>query len=158
MARKILMAVVAVFASYDIQVQTLLATLLVVVVLSIHAYSLPYTSDSLNGLELLSLFGSFCTYFFGQFLFAEAVGQTGKTIVSVVVVAVNFSVLLAIGLMIMGKGAAMVAAIGKKLAEFNTGKKKLKKVKTPRQPGQVLSVSINHESPRCFNLFLKFKF
>lgn len=118
MIRKILMVAIAVFASYDIQIQSLCATLLVVFVLCIHSLSCPYINESLDGLELLSLFGSFSTYFFGQFLFAEAVGKTGKAFVSFIIVMVNFSVMLAVGLMVVGKSVPMVSAFGRKYRKF----------------------------------------
>merc|ERR1719471_2827451 len=105
MIRKILMVAIAVFFSYDIQIQSLMATLLVVVVLCVHSLACPYINESLDGLELLSLFGSFCTYFFGQFLFAEAVTTAGRAIVSVIIVTVNLSVIVAIFMMVAGKGA-----------------------------------------------------
>ena len=114
MFRKILMVAIAVFFSYDIQIQSLLATLLVVVVLCVHSLACPYINEALDGLELLSLFGSFCTYFFGQFLFAEAVGPVGKAIVSFIIVAVNLCVVVAICVMVAGKGVTAVAAFGRK--------------------------------------------
>merc|ERR1712129_612132 len=82
MIRKILMVSIAVFFSYDIQIQSLLATLLCVTALCVHALACPYVTDAMDGLELLSLFGSFCTCFFGQFLFTPSVNSLGKTIVS----------------------------------------------------------------------------
>ena len=72
MIRKILIIGIAVFFSYDTQIQSLLAILLVVIALSVHAYACPFVSDTMDGLELLSLFGSFITYFMGQFLFLSA--------------------------------------------------------------------------------------
>ena len=61
MIRKILMVCVAVWLSYDIQIQALCATLLVVIALCVHALACPYVTDAMDGLELLSLFGSFCS-------------------------------------------------------------------------------------------------
>ena len=113
MARKIAMVSIAVFASDDIQIQSLLATLLVVIVLCVHSLACPYINEALDGLELLSLFGSFCTYFFGQFLFAE-ISSLGKTIVSFIIVTVNLCVVVAVGVMVVGKGATKVAAFGRK--------------------------------------------
>ena len=127
MIRKILMVAVAVFFSYDIQVQSLLATLLVVVALCVHSLACPYINEALDGLELLSLFGSFCTYFFGQFLFAEAVGKTGQAIVSLIIVLVNFSVVVAVALMVAGKGAPVVSTFGKKFRAVIGWVKNLKK-------------------------------
>merc|ERR1719204_1338685 len=89
MIRKILMVCVAVYMSYDIQVQALCATLLVVICLCVHSLACPYVTDAMDGLELLSLFGSFCTYFFGQFLFTPSVSPAGKAVVSFIIVLVN---------------------------------------------------------------------
>ena len=139
MARKIMMVVVAVFASRDIHVQSLCATLLVVVVLCLHSLACPYINESLDGLELLSLFGSFCTYFFGQFLFVESVETVGKAIVSFIIVAVNFSVLVAVVLMVMGKGATAVSAFGRKFRALICCQKQKKNMETP---GQVLCTQI----------------
>eukprot|EP00487_Bulimina_marginata_P012910 TRINITY_DN9529_c0_g1_i1.p1 TRINITY_DN9529_c0_g1~~TRINITY_DN9529_c0_g1_i1.p1 ORF type:complete len:220 (+),score=11.28 TRINITY_DN9529_c0_g1_i1:178-837(+) len=118
MIRKILMVAIAVFFSYDIQIQSLLATLLVVVALCVHALACPYVTDAMDGLELLSLFGSFCTYFFGQFLFTESVGPAGRSIVSFIIVCVNICVVLALVLMVAGKGFGTVARIGAKLRDI----------------------------------------
>ena len=115
MLRKILMVGIAVFFS-DIRLQSLMATLLVVLVLCVHALACPYINEALDGLELLSLFGSFCTYFFGQFLFQpdEVVSPLGKSLVSFVIVVVNLCVVLAVGFMVAGRGATMVSAFGRK--------------------------------------------
>jgi len=113
MMRKIVVVAIAVFFS-NIQLQALFATLLVVLVLCVHSLACPYISEALDGLELLSLFGSFCTYFFGQFLFTPGVGPVGRAVTSFVIVLVNLAVVVAIGMMVAGKGATMVAAFGKK--------------------------------------------
>ena len=114
MIRKILMVGIAVFFNYDINVQSLLATLLVVMTLCVHSLACPYINEALDGLELLSLFGSFCTYFFGQFLFVESVGMLGRMIVSFIIVIVNFCVVAAVMVMVLGKGGAKMAAFGRK--------------------------------------------
>lgn len=114
MCRKILMVSIAVFFSYDIQIQALLATLLVVSSLCMHALACPYVSDSMDGLELLSLFGSFCTYFFGQFLFVDTVSEAGKAIVSVIIVLINLAVVGTITFMVAGMASGMVKAFGAK--------------------------------------------
>jgi len=115
MIRKILMVSIAVFFSYDIQIQSLLATLLCVTALCVHSLACPYVTNAMDGLELLSLIGSFCTYFFGQFLFTESIGALGKTIVSFIIVFVNLSVMTAIFVMGIGEGMSMVAAFGAKV-------------------------------------------
>merc|ERR1712129_287827 len=115
MMRKILMVAIAVFFNYDIQIQSLLATLLVVTALCVHALACPYVTDAMDGLELLSLFGSFCTYFFGQFLFTPSVSDAGRAIVSFIIVFVNMAVMGAIFAMIIGQGVGIVEKIGKKL-------------------------------------------
>jgi len=108
------MVAIAVFFSDDIQVQSLLATLLVVLALCVHSLACPYINEALDGLELLSLFGSFCTYFFGQFLFLDTVSSLAKGIVSAIIVLVNFSVVLAVGFMVLGKGATAMKIFGRK--------------------------------------------
>lgn len=115
MIRKILMVSIAVFFNYDIQIQSLLATLLCVSVLCVHALGCPYVTDAMDGLELLSLFGSFCTYFFGQFLFTPSVGPAGRTIVSFIIVIVNLIVMGAIFAMVIGQGVGIVGKFGAKL-------------------------------------------
>ena len=157
MSRKILMVAIAVFASYDIQVQSLLATLLVVVVLCVHSLACPYINEALDGLELLSLFGSFCTYFFGQFLFAEAVGKTGKAIVSFIIVGVNFTVILAVGLIMAGKGITKVAAFGRKFRAFICCEKT--KLDTPGQIPKTSDVeeedAVESDSDAVGNVIMK---
>eukprot|EP00483_Globobulimina_turgida_P013246 UN13270 len=118
MIRKILMVSIAVFFSYDIQIQALLATLLVVVALCIHSLACPYTTEAMDGLELLSLFGSFCTFFFGQFLFTDSVSDIGKTLVSFIIIVVNTVVVVAVVLMIAGKGLVAVTTFGKKFRQL----------------------------------------
>jgi len=115
MMRKILMVAIAVFFNYDIQIQSLLATLLVVTALCVHALACPYVTDAMDGLELLSLFGSFCTYFFGQFLFTPSVSDAGRAIVSFIIVFVNMAVLISIFAMVMGHGCNAVSKFGAKL-------------------------------------------
>jgi len=112
--RKVLMVCVAVFFSYDIHIQSLLATLLVVTALCVHSLACPYVTDAMDGLELLSLFGSFCTYFFGQFLFTDSVNKAGKTAVSFIIVFINITVIAAIICMVLGKGMNAVAIFGQK--------------------------------------------
>ena len=130
MARKIIMVFIAVFFT-NIQIQSLWATLLVVVVLCVHSLACPYINEALDGLELLSLFGSFCTYFFGQFLFTPGVGDLGRTMASFIIVIVNFCVILAVILMVVGKGMHVVAAFGRKFRAFICCQKK--DVETPGQ-------------------------
>merc|ERR1712228_489534 len=85
------MVSIAVFFSYDIQIQSLLATLLCVTALCVHALACPYVTDAMDGLELLSLFGSF------------------------IIVIVNMAVMIAIFAMLIGEGVGMVTRFGKKL-------------------------------------------
>ena len=118
MLRKILMVCIAVWLSHAIQVQALCATLLVVVALCVHSLACPYVTDAMDGLELLSLFGSFCTYFFGQFLFTPSVGDGAKLVVSFIIVLVNLAVVTAVALMIAGKGLGAVAAFGRKFRKI----------------------------------------
>jgi len=115
MIRKILMVSIAVFFNYDIQIQSLLATLLCVSALCVHALACPYVTDAMDGLELLSLFGSFCTYFFGQFLFTPSVSSAGRAIVSFIIVIVNMAVMGAIFCMVVGQGVGIVGNFGRKL-------------------------------------------
>merc|ERR1719410_2883950 len=115
MIRKILMVTIAVFFSYDIQIQSLLATLLCVMALCVHALACPYVTDAMDGLELLSLFGSFCTYFFGQFLFTPSVSSAGRLIVSFIIVIVNMAVMGAIFAMVIGQGMGIVGNFGRKM-------------------------------------------
>merc|ERR1712154_633 len=75
----------------------------------------PYVTDAMDGLELLSLFGSFCTYFFGQFLFTPSVSDAGRVIVSFIIVMVNMAVLVAIFAMVMGHGCNVLSKISQKL-------------------------------------------
>jgi len=123
MIRKILMVAVAVWLSYDIQIQALCATLLVVIALCVHALACPYVTDAMDGLELLSLFGSFCTYFFGQFLFTPSVGKGGRVFVSFVIVMVNLCVIGAVLCMVAGAGFSQAGAFGRKFRSIICCKK-----------------------------------
>jgi len=112
------MVSIAVWLNYDVQIQALCATLLVVVALCVHSLACPYVTDAMDGLELMSLFGSFCTYFFGQFLFADGVGETGKTFVSFIIVLVNLAFMITVICMVAGTGLRAVAAFGKKFRKL----------------------------------------
>merc|ERR1719319_736862 len=109
--------------SYDIQIQALCATLLVVIALCVHALACPYATDAMDGLELLSLFGSFCTYFFGQFLFTPSVGSGGRAFVSFIIVLVNVAVIVAVFCMVAGKGLTIVEGFGQKFRRMICCKK-----------------------------------
>jgi len=148
MIRKILMVSIAVFFNYDIQIQSLLATLLCVMALCVHALGCPYVTDAMDGLELLSLFGSFCTYFFGQFLFTPSVSSAGRAIVSFIIVFVNLAVMAAIFALIVGQGVGIVGKIGKKLRRVcccqpnqTSPQNQQKVVGTGDQPSYVLQQS-----------------
>jgi len=70
MLRKVGMVFISVYIK-EFRIQSMLAVLLCVVALAIHALCQPFVSTQVDLLEWLSLFGSFCTYFFGQFLFED---------------------------------------------------------------------------------------
>merc|ERR1719464_1263785 len=142
MIRKILMVSIAVFFSYDIQIQSLLATLLCVTALCVHALACPYVTDAMDGLELLSLFGSFCTYFFGQFLFTPSVNSLGKTIVSFIIVVVNMAVMVAIVVLLFGEGMGIVAKFGRKLREVGCCGKNRRGLQTKN----AVAIPMNSES------------
>lgn len=69
--RKVLMVTVAVYFSYDLHIQALMAVLVVVCAAFLHALAAPFHERLLNQVEFLSLFCSFLTFFCGQFLFVE---------------------------------------------------------------------------------------
>merc|ERR1719320_981998 len=94
MIRKVLMVYIAVFLEWDFQIQSLTATLLCVISVVVHGVCYPYTTDNLDSLELMSLFGSFCTYFLGQFLFVDAIQIQVKTFISVIIGLMNFFIML----------------------------------------------------------------
>merc|ERR1719312_2144496 len=56
----------------------------------------------IDALELLSLFGSFCTYFLGQFLDVEMLPPSFKLMVTIVIGLVNFLVLFSIAMVLLG--------------------------------------------------------
>lgn len=60
-------------------------------------------------MELLSLFGSFCTYFFGQFLFLDNTGTVGKAIVTFIIVIVNVAVVFTAIMLMFGMLRDMAA-------------------------------------------------
>jgi hypothetical protein len=111
MIRKVLLVCITVFFSYDIQVQSLLATLLVVTSLCVHTLACPYITDEMDGLEMLSLFTSFCTYFFGQFLFLD-IGPIGKMSITVIIVLSNLLFIVVVSLMAFGMLRAMAISFG----------------------------------------------
>jgi len=65
-------------------------------------------TDTMDSLELMSLLGSFCTYFLGQFLFVDSVEPGWKTFVSFIIFLVNFSVMSCILLIILGMASSKV--------------------------------------------------
>lgn len=65
-------------------------------------------TDTMDSLELMSLFGSFCTYFLGQFLFVDAIEPGWKTLVSFIIFLVNFSIMSCIILIILGMASSKV--------------------------------------------------
>lgn len=65
-------------------------------------------TDTMDSLELMSLFGSFCTYFLGQFLFVDSIEPGWKTFVSFIIFLVNFSVMSCILLIILGMASSKV--------------------------------------------------
>jgi len=99
MLRKVAMVFISVYIK-EFRVQSLMAVLLNVIALAVHALFQPFVSEQVDLLEWLSLFGSFCTYFFGQFLF-PGVGITDgqqrfiSFVIAVVSVVVMFTILYA---------------------------------------------------------------
>eukprot|EP00494_Astrolonche_serrata_P006402 UN06422 len=92
MTRKVGMVFITVYIQ-DFRIQSLMAVLLNVAALSTHALACPFVSDQVDALEWLSLFGSFCTYFFGQFLFEDIeLEPNQKLFVSVIIGLVNIIV------------------------------------------------------------------
>eukprot|EP00495_Collosphaeridae_sp_1-RS-2012_P006867 TRINITY_DN651_c0_g1_i2.p1 TRINITY_DN651_c0_g1~~TRINITY_DN651_c0_g1_i2.p1 ORF type:complete len:376 (+),score=48.58 TRINITY_DN651_c0_g1_i2:1069-2196(+) len=102
LARKVFMVAIAVFANDDFKTQSLLATLLCVLAVVLHGVACPFESDTIDGLELLSLFGSFCTYFLGQFLDVETLPKSLKLVTTIIIGFVNFLVLFAILMVLVG--------------------------------------------------------
>jgi len=109
--RKLLMVLIAVFLQEDFQTQSLTATLLCVVMVVIHGVACPYMTDTMDSLELMSLFGSFCTYFLGQFLFLETLATGWKSVVSFIIFLVNFGVMSYIMLIVLGMASTKVKNI-----------------------------------------------
>jgi len=106
MVRKVGMVFIAVFLEWDFQLQSLMATLLCVISVVVHGVACPYMTDSLDSLELMSLFGSFCTYFLGQFLFVDTIAEVWKTLVSVVIGLINVFIMVSFVLIIVGMASA----------------------------------------------------
>jgi len=77
----------------------------------VHAVACPFISDTMDSLELMSLFGSFCTYFLGQFLFVETIASGWKIFISVIIGLVNFSIMMVLALIILGMASAKVKAM-----------------------------------------------
>jgi len=65
-------------------------------------------TDTMDSLELMSLLGSFCTYFLGQFLFVDSIEPGWKSFVSFIIFLVNFSVMSCILLIILGMASSKV--------------------------------------------------
>lgn len=102
LGRKVAMVTISVFLSEDFKTQSLTATLLCVVVVVLHGFACPFESDTIDGLELLSLFGSFCTYFLGQFLDVEILPDSFKLFVTIAIGLMNFLVLFSIAMVLIG--------------------------------------------------------
>ncbi|GAB5360179.1 hypothetical protein AAMO2058_000605300 [Amorphochlora amoebiformis] len=87
MVRKLLVVAIAVFF-HDQLIQALLATLLVVIVMTIQVRIMPFTGPILNILEFYSLATSFVTFFFGLFLFGN-IGYEGEVCISIIILGAN---------------------------------------------------------------------
>merc|ERR550517_1306895 len=85
-----------------------MATLLCVISVVVHGVACPYMTDSLDSLELMSLFGSFCTYFLGQFLFVDTIAEGWKTLISVIIGLINLFIMVSFVLIIVGMASANV--------------------------------------------------
>jgi len=110
MVRKVSMVFIAVFLEWDFQLQSLMATLLCVISVVVHGVACPYMTDSLDSLELMSLFGSFCTYFLGQFLFVPTIPSGVKTFISVLIGLINFFIMFTFMMIILGMASATMKA------------------------------------------------
>jgi predicted outer membrane repeat protein len=88
-ARKVLLVCIAVFFTYNIHVQALMAVFLVCGCLMAHIYARPYEEVRLDWMEFFSLVVSFSTFWCGLFLFVEELSYTDKVILSIVIVLAN---------------------------------------------------------------------
>lgn len=96
--RKITIVGINVFLSYDIQIQSLLFVLVIVIFLTAHIHIQPFKQPIGDKLETFSLFTSFITFFFGQFLYLNQKFNTGVRIfVSFLIVILNAAFFLIAG-------------------------------------------------------------
>lgn len=91
--RKVFLIGIAVFFAGDPQVQTLLATILVVMALVLQLYFKPYEDAEVDSMETLGLSSAFLTFLLGQFLFVPSVveSENDSLAVSFVIVVINVS-------------------------------------------------------------------
>jgi len=77
--RKVALITIAVFFGRKPQVQTLLAVLLVTVALLGHVLARPFDKPVMFYMELFSLCNSFVTFYLGQFLFIDSIGNSQRS-------------------------------------------------------------------------------
>lgn len=87
--RKVCMVIVVVFFNYSIQIQSLLALLLVLIFLCIQINFRPFIDYRVNILEILSLMTSAVTFYCGQYLFVPNVTLEVKVMISCVIIIFN---------------------------------------------------------------------
>jgi len=92
--RKMALVSVSVYFSESQNIQALMAVLLCTIALTVHSAGRPFVHTTLNVMEFLSLVSSFCTFFWGQFLFIEDIGNDVKITASAMVLFVNIGFVL----------------------------------------------------------------
>jgi hypothetical protein len=93
-ARKVGLAAIAVFFSYNAQIQSLMAVLLVMSALLAHVYARPFESDLMDMTEFFSLTTSFATFWAGQFLFVPDLPSGDRVFLSVLIVGFNIGFII----------------------------------------------------------------